>query len=101
VEVTELVESVQADLTRLKRYFTANKLTLNADKTSYLVFRALNKKLFYGKSPIKRESQIPWIIYGRALYTRKNFAYGWDVVQTEVLFAIWDTEINLPCIYSQ
>jgi hypothetical protein len=37
VEVTELVESVQADLTSLKRYFTANKLTLNA--------RVLNKKL--------------------------------------------------------
>jgi ribonucleases P/MRP protein subunit RPP40 len=59
-EVTELVESVQADLTRLKRYFTANKLTLSADKTSYLVFRALNKKLpdmpplFYGISLIKR-----------------------------------------------
>jgi hypothetical protein len=33
VEVTKLVESVQADLTRLKRYFTANKLTLNVDKT--------------------------------------------------------------------
>jgi hypothetical protein len=37
VELTELVKSVQANLTRLKRYFTANKLTLNADKTySYL-----------------------------------------------------------------
>jgi ribonucleases P/MRP protein subunit RPP40 len=44
LEVTELVESVHANLTRLKRYFTANKLTLNTDKTSYLVFRALNKK---------------------------------------------------------
>jgi hypothetical protein len=33
-----------SDLTRLKRYFIANKLTFNADKTSYLVFRALNKK---------------------------------------------------------
>jgi hypothetical protein len=37
VEVMELVERVQADLTRLKRYFTANKLTIIADKTSYLV----------------------------------------------------------------
>jgi hypothetical protein len=42
---TELVEGVQVDLTWLKRYFTTNKLTLNAFKTSYLVFRALNKKL--------------------------------------------------------
>jgi hypothetical protein len=63
VEVTELVESVQADLTRLKRCFTVNKLTLNVDKTSYLVFRALNKRLsdmpplFYGTSPIKRVSE--------------------------------------------
>jgi hypothetical protein len=51
-EVTELVESVQADL------------SLNADKTSYLVFRALNKKLpnmpslFYGTSPLKRVTEV-------------------------------------------
>jgi hypothetical protein len=64
VEVTELVESVQANLTRLKRYFTANKLTLNADKTSKLVFRALNKKLpplVYGTSPIKRVSKAKYL----------------------------------------
>jgi hypothetical protein len=45
MEVTKLVEIVQADLTRLQRYFTTNKLTFNVDKTSYLVLRALNKKL--------------------------------------------------------
>jgi hypothetical protein len=56
VEVTELVESVQTDLIRLKRYFTANKLTFITDKTSYLVYKALKKKLpdmpalFYGTS---------------------------------------------------
>jgi hypothetical protein len=37
-------ECVQSDLTRLKRYFTTKKLTLKANKTSYLVFKALNKK---------------------------------------------------------
>jgi hypothetical protein len=57
VEVTELVESVQA----------ANKLTLNADKTSYLVFRVLNKKLpdmpplFYGTTPIKRVIEVKYL----------------------------------------
>jgi hypothetical protein len=75
VEVSELVESVQPDLTRLKHYFTANKRTLNADKTSYLVFRALNKKLPDEHASIilrniadtkAQRSQIPWIIYGRA-----------------------------------
>jgi hypothetical protein len=75
VEVSELVESVQPDLTRLKHCFTANKRTLNADKTSYLVFRALNKKLPDGHASIilrniadtkVQRSQIPWIIYGRA-----------------------------------
>jgi hypothetical protein len=65
--VEELVESVQADLTRLKRYFTANKLTLKADKTSYLVFRALNKKfpdmppLFHGTSSIKRVKEVKYL----------------------------------------
>jgi hypothetical protein len=67
VEVTELVGSVRADLTRLKHYFTANKLTLNADKTYYLVFKTLNKKLpdmapiFYGTSPIKRVNTLDYI----------------------------------------
>jgi hypothetical protein len=99
VEVTELVESVQADLTRLKCCFTVNKLTLNVDKTSYLVFRALNKKLpdmpplFYGTSPIKRVSEVKYL----GLCTDEQlsfkwhiekFAYSWDAVQTEVLFAI-------------
>jgi hypothetical protein len=65
----ELVESVQADLTMLKRYFSANKLTLNADKTSYLVFRALNKKLpdmfrlFYGTSSIKKVSEVKYLAF--------------------------------------
>jgi hypothetical protein len=55
VEVTELVESVQANLTRLKRYFTL------------MVFRALNKKLadmpplFYGTSPIKKVSEVKYL----------------------------------------
>jgi hypothetical protein len=67
VEVMELVKSVQADLTRLKRYFSADKLTLNADKTSYLVFRALSKKLldmpplFYGTSSIKRVNETKYL----------------------------------------
>jgi hypothetical protein len=49
----ELMESVQADVTKLKRYFTANKLTLNADKTSYLIYKALNKKF-----QIKRVNEV-------------------------------------------
>jgi hypothetical protein len=67
VKVTELVESIQVDLTRLKPYFTANKLTLNANKTSYLVFRALDKKLpdmpplFYGTSQIKRVNEVKYL----------------------------------------
>jgi hypothetical protein len=46
---------------------TANKLTLNADKTSYLVFGALNKKLpgmppfFYETSPIKRVNEVKYL----------------------------------------
>jgi hypothetical protein len=66
MEVTELVESVQVDLIRLKRYFTTNKLTSNADKT-YLVFRSLKKKLldmpplFYGTSAIKRVSEVKYL----------------------------------------
>jgi hypothetical protein len=57
VKVTELVESIQVDLTRLKPYFTANKLTLSA----------LNKKLpdkpplFYGTSPIKWVNEVKYI----------------------------------------
>jgi hypothetical protein len=47
--------------------YTANKLPVNADKTSYLVFRALNKKLpnmpplFYRTSPVKRVNEVKYL----------------------------------------
>jgi hypothetical protein len=59
-------------------YFTANKLTLNADKTSYLFFSALNKKLpdmpplFYGTSPIKREKEVKYL----GLYMDEHYIRG-------------------------
>jgi hypothetical protein len=64
--------------------------------------------LFYGTSPIKKVSEVKYL----ELYMNEqlNFKRHIEklrgkispmVVQTEVLFAIKDTEINLPCIYSQ
>jgi hypothetical protein len=51
-----LVEGVQADLTKLKRYFTANKLTYNANK----IFPDI-PPLFQKTSPIKRVNEVNYL----------------------------------------
>jgi hypothetical protein len=108
VEVTELVGSVRADLIRLKHYFTSNKLTLNADKTYYLVFKTLNKKLpdmariFYGTSPIKRVNEVKYL----GLYMDEQLDFKRHIEKllrkiSPMVGMLYKLKFNLPCIYSQ
>jgi hypothetical protein len=108
VELTELVEGVQANLTMLKRYFTANKLTLNPNEISYLVFRTLNKRLLdMPPSIILRDNtdekgergQIPWIIY---MDEQLNFKWHIEKVRGKIssmVGMLYKLKFHLPSRY--
>ena len=64
-----LVPKEEKIIDKINKWFTANKLTLNIDKTSYVIFRSnrctnVNQPdlISCGYSPIQRESKVKFLV---------------------------------------
>ena len=80
-----LVSKVENIIEKINKWFTVNKLTLNVDKTSYIIFRSSRNinanppdSIKYGDIQIQRESKVKYL--GIILHEHLN----WDEHTNEI-----------------